>query len=256
MIYITGDTHALMDVRKLDLFFNREVTLRSVTKDDKLIILGDVALFWDGSWNDYHVKKYLQSLPCSVLWIDGNHENFNIIDKLPNVSMFGGLVNDTDGIIHLKRGEVYTIENKRFFTFGGAASVDRAYRVENRTWWAHEMPTTEDYQNGLTNLAKHDFHVNYILTHTVPTFIAHRFTDKIDSYDLPIMDYFAEISNKTTYDKWYFGHWHRDISLENSEFVGMYNLVERLHVDKEHEPSIEELDERSNTDDGFDIGDE
>ena len=42
MIYITGDTHGLIDVSKLD-FFNRTY----VSSDDVLIILGDVGITWD-----------------------------------------------------------------------------------------------------------------------------------------------------------------------------------------------------------------
>lgn len=47
MIFITGDTHGALEIDKVTVFFNEESAKQSLTKDDFLIILGDVGVCWD-----------------------------------------------------------------------------------------------------------------------------------------------------------------------------------------------------------------
>lgn len=82
--------------------------------------------------------------------------------------MFGGNVQihpDANNIIHLMRGEYYTIEGKTFWTMGGATSIDKESRIKDVTWWEAELPTTAEYNHGLEALEKHNNEVDYILTH-------------------------------------------------------------------------------------------
>ena len=37
-------------------------------------------------------------------------------------------------VIHLMRGEIYDIDGKKIFCFGGGYSLDKDYRVPGRTW--------------------------------------------------------------------------------------------------------------------------
>lgn len=78
MIYITGDTHGLNDLAPVKKYFDDgyDPDGRKVTKDDYLIILGDVACCWDGKWHDKKIRKALHELPPTILWLDDNHENF------------------------------------------------------------------------------------------------------------------------------------------------------------------------------------
>lgn len=47
MIYVTGDTHANIDIEKLNT--TKFPQQKNLTKDDYLIICGDFGLCWDGS---------------------------------------------------------------------------------------------------------------------------------------------------------------------------------------------------------------
>ena len=101
--------------------------------------------------------KWLDEKPWTTLFIDGNHENHTRLDKLPLVDMFGSKVGKVnDNIFHLQRGHVYIIEGKKFFTFGGGYSIDKARRITNESWWEREMPNYAEYELGLDNLKKHD----------------------------------------------------------------------------------------------------
>ncbi len=69
MIYITGDKHG-------DLEFVREFCENhpGISRDDVLIILGDVGINYDLNRQEKKVKKMLAKLPITLLCVHGNHE--------------------------------------------------------------------------------------------------------------------------------------------------------------------------------------
>lgn len=98
-----------------------------------------------------------------------NHENHDALDAYPVEFWNGGKVHKiSDSIIHLMRGQVFTIEGKKFFTMGGAESHDKIYRKEGISWWPREMPSNDEYEEGLANLDKVNNQVDYILSHCAP----------------------------------------------------------------------------------------
>lgn len=101
MIYVTGDTHGMKDIAKLQdplLFLATE----RITKDDVLIICGDVAAIWNTGAHEAEAGQYdsrdrmvqdaLISPPWTVLFVDGNHENFDALESLQVIERFGGQV--------------------------------------------------------------------------------------------------------------------------------------------------------------------
>ena len=115
-----------------------------------MIILGDTGICWDDGSHDRWVRKRLQALPVTILWIDGNHENFNLLERYPVIEWKGGMVHliATD-ILHLMRGYCYDITGYRFWVFGGGNSIDKIYRIPEISWWQQEMPNEEEYRRGL-----------------------------------------------------------------------------------------------------------
>lgn len=97
-----------------------------MTKNDYVIICGDFGGVWDGSNEEKYWTKWLKSKNFTTLFIDGNHENFETLYNLPTVEFGGSIAHKVDdGIYHLIRGEVYNIDGKKFFVFGGASSRQR-----------------------------------------------------------------------------------------------------------------------------------
>ena len=121
MIYVTGDTHADLDIGKLAVrFFPQQ---KNLTKDDYLIICGDFGLVWDDSKRERYWQKWLSDKNFTTLWVDGNHENFDYLSTFPLTDRFGGKVREiTPSIYHLDRGQVLTIDGKKIFVMGGASS--------------------------------------------------------------------------------------------------------------------------------------
>lgn len=124
MIYITGDTHADFSRLEEDKFPIQS----DMTKNDYVIICGDFGGVWNYIVESMHEKQWIDWLDnknFTTLFVDGNHENFERLYKYPVEAWHGGKVHKIrNSVIHLIRGEIYDIDNKKFFTFGGARSHD------------------------------------------------------------------------------------------------------------------------------------
>ena len=221
---ITGDTHATLDIGKVVRFFKENEGKYS--EDDHLIICGDVGVCGFSPDTEKETRKILRELPVTVLFVDGNHEHHQRLNDHPVDEWMGGKVHFIESkIIHLMRGQVYDINGTTFFTFGGAHSIDRAYRIEGVDWFPEEIPTHEEYEEGLDNLEKHDYRVDYIITHTAPREVAAALGYGEESDDeTALRRYLQQIADETEYKEWFFGHFHEDEVIEDV-FVALYDEV-------------------------------
>ena len=219
MIYVTGDTHGDMSWVKLNTaHFPQQ---KEMTKNDYLIICGDFGGIWDGSKTDDYILDTYEKRKFTTLFIDGNHENFNLLNAYPVTEWNGGKVHVIrPSVIHLMRGQVYTINGKKIFTFGGAESIDKWHRTEGISWWPQEVPSFEEFKEAEENLIKNDLKVDYIITHAAPYGIG--FVD----YD-PVTAMLKDIRTNVSFKKWYCGHYHRDYD-EFGIFRFLFNDIVRL----------------------------
>ena len=96
------------------------------------------------------------------------------------------------------------------------------FRIRDFSWWDLELPTEEEMQNGIKNLEKVNYKVDYIISHCCPTSIQ---TLLNPSYKKDILtDYLQEVSEKCEFKKWYFGHYH-DYKQVNSQFTLLYEDI-------------------------------
>lgn len=222
-IILAGDTHGLINMDKVTEYFECN---DDFTKKDYLIILGDAGVLWNGV-EDADVQEILNNLPVTTLWIDGNHENFDLLEEYPDADWHGGRVHFiTNSIIHLARGQVFEIDGLTFFTFGGGNSIDKRFRKLGQSWWPEEMPSDYEYEEGLKNLEKVDWKVDYVLTHTCPGYVASQLVDDIYPGEEALQRYFDQIAEKLEFEEWFFGHWHMDESVDN--FRCLYNDILEL----------------------------
>ena len=129
MIFITGDTHSNIDVAKLT---TREFKKQSqLTRKDYVIICGDFGCVWDEGKHDRYWLNWHENKNYTTLFVDGNHENFNLLENYPVKEWNGGRIHELrPHVYHLMRGQVFTLDNKTFFTMGGASSTDKHNRKE------------------------------------------------------------------------------------------------------------------------------
>ena len=227
MVYLCGDTHGFIDTQKIEKWAQD----KTFTPKDILIILGDSGILWSKGDND--VINFWKQFPFYTFFIDGNHDNHELIDNLPDVNGFGYVANK---IYHLKRGKVYKIAGKNFFTFGGGVSIDKNMRKEGISYWKRELPSYMELKNGIENLARYNFKVDYVLTHTAPMQVASKILKILEiegqsiSYNEEengLRNYFSSLIEdyNLKFNAWYFGHFHTDRTIywNYHKFHCLYN---------------------------------
>lgn len=159
MVFISGDAHGNFDkiynfARKMQLSIN-----------DSIIILGDMGLCWRRDMQDFYYNTQLWEsfeYKCKLFWLEGNHENYDIIQKLPKEN---NMRKCSDNIYMLERGQVYNFEGKKILTIGGADSVDKFRRIKHLSWWEQEQISDEDVARVEPG------YYDYVLTHCCPSHI-------------------------------------------------------------------------------------
>ena len=230
--FVTGDIHGNPQLSLSSSMFPQG---KHLSKDDVVIILGDFGLFWSKYRTIKEEKhlKWLDNQPWTTCFIDGNHENFDLLDKLPQKQKFGGIVGIAGySIYHLLRGNIYNINNHSFLALGGAHSCDRFYRTWGKSMWIQEEITQENIDLAISNLSKSSYSVDYILTHCAPIEFAKyaipsEFTYKPDPSEEKLS--FLKSSIPLSYRQWYFGHYHNNAK---DPFMGywtcLYDVVEEI----------------------------
>lgn len=224
---VTGDIHGTLDIGKIvDFFYGRE---DEFTKDDYLIVCGDVCVCGFCSEDQSETRDILRNLPVTTLFIDGNHENFSKLNAYGTEEWNGGKVHFVENdIIHLMRGQVYNISGTSFFTFGGAYSIDKMSRIEGITWFPEEIPTQEEYEEAWGNLEAANFEVDYVLSHTGPREVAAAMGyGELSDDEIELRRFLQNVADSITFKAWYFGHFHEDTEIEEL-FYCLYNDMVEL----------------------------
>lgn len=254
MIYITGDTHS--DFTRFTKKRRGRLPFK-LTEKDIVIVCGDLGLLWckDKTF-DYNLD-WMSRLPFKILWVAGNHENYDMIEEYNIEEWHGGKVRHIlrNKIIYLERGQVFKIEGKKFFTFGGASSHDiqggildiddpaytekritaiksgLPYRVKGISWWEQELPSETEMKEGIANLEKIDYRVDYVITHCCSS----KIQDKLERYhgggnstklygkDV-LTEYFDALENRMEYKRWYCGHYHVNMDVDEKHTV-LYQMI-------------------------------
>ncbi len=206
MVFITGDLHG-------EYARFSDPAVRRLKKGDTLIVCGDFGFLWKGGKKEEALLKKIGNKPYTVLFLDGRHENYDLLNAYPVTEWNGGRVQVLCGtLIHLLRGERYTIEGETYFTFGGGESPDHDMRAEAGAWWEAEMPTPAEMRHGLETLMQADKKVDYILTHE-PSGKCRGLLESRGARLNGLNIYFNQIEEHVAYKRWFFGCQHLDKTL-------------------------------------------
>lgn len=203
MIYITGDTHGDYDD------FSVRIEKCGIGEGDTVIVCGDFGFVWGTPQHNRYLEK-LTAYPFNIVFVDGNHENFDMLEEYEETEWNGGKVHKVAvNIYHLMRGQYFEIEGKTFYSFGGAYSIDKSMRSPGRSWWPQELPDNEEYNTGMKNLEKHGYKVDYVLTHTIPQTAVYYLGIVPDYHDSELTGHFDYLyMDKLEFKKWFAGHFH------------------------------------------------
>jgi DNA repair exonuclease SbcCD nuclease subunit len=148
------------------------------------------------------------------------------------------------------RGQVFEIDGKKIFTFGGARSHDisggilelndpnfrakkkkpdqgyEPYRINHLTWWEREMPSQEEMDEGRRNLEENDYTVDFIVSHCAASSTVALISHGAFEPDT-LTTYLEEIRQKTEFKKWFFGHYHENRNVNANEIL-LYEQIIRV----------------------------
>lgn len=243
MIYLTGDIHG----NPTRFSVNNFPEQKELTRNDFIIILGDFGGIWSNSKEEKYWLDWLNDKPFTTLFVDGNHENYDLLYSYPVVDFLGGKAHKiSENIYHLMRGYVFNICDKKFFAFGGASSHDiedgildpndfediiefkrvytnwrkykKLFRVRGISWWKEELPTEEEMKRGEKSLSDVNYEVDYIITHCLPQELASVLGFKNSDC---LTRYFDDLlHNDLKFVKWYCGHYHCE-----KQIFGKFNIL-------------------------------
>ena len=261
---------------------------KEMGKEDYVIICGDFGGVWDvdrlrvrESPSEKAGLNWLEKKPFTTLFVPGNHENYDRLtgcsneklmdswfyakmpkkekEKLrlgyPQEEWHGGRVRRLrPSVLMLERGDIFEIDWKSCFAFGGARSHDiqdgildpadypdeAAFKKDYRTrkswmirvrgvsWWDAEMPSQEEMDRGRRNVAAFmETHgqIDFVFTHDAPA------SDKIvlglDGTDA-LNRYLESLRDTMKYDKWFYGHLHDNRRVTENHYL-LYEQIIRIH---------------------------
>lgn len=245
MIWVTGDTHGDWVHRlNMDTFPEQ----KEMTKEDYVIICGDFGIWRDSAQQRWYLK-WLEERNFTTLFIDGNHSNFDVLDSYPVSEWHGGKVHFINpSVIHLMRGQIFNIEEKIFFTFGGAASHDiqdgileiddprikswrkdpyKMYRINHVSWWEREMPNEEEMAEGRENLELAGNKVDFVVTHCAPSSTQAILSGGFYESD-KLTNYLETIKSGIDYKRWFFGHYHINQAVSDKD-IALFEQIVRIN---------------------------
>lgn len=170
-----------------------------------IIACGDFGYWVHLPWGRKYLNKVAQlaeSYNIHILWVDGNHENHDILRELVEKHGDKAPINTPNEWVQwIPRGCKFKIGDTTFMGYGGAYSVDWMHREEGRTWWRGELinPYHVDQLS--------EDHVDFLVTHEAPLGKEISYKD-----DIPVSvsqrALVSEIVNKVTPDVVVSGHHH------------------------------------------------
>ena len=255
-VFLTGDIHSNIHRFSTDVFYEQKEF--SGDKDDNTIIVcGDFGIIWNAVETKEEEWKlnWLEDKPFTTVFVCGNHDNHPRIAMYPVKEWNGGLVHEIrPHVLHLIRGEIYTIESKKFFAFGGASSHDiqdgildpadfddydefrktwkkwdneyRMFRVKGLTWWDTELPNQDEMNDGIANLEEHNWKVDFIITHSPPASIIAQLGHGLYEQD-KLTEYLEQVRLNTEYEKWFMGHMHINRAMNDKDIL-IYEQIVRI----------------------------
>ncbi len=211
--FVCGDFHGGLDIRKISGKVWKES--RDLSREDVLIQLGDFGLVWVEDKEEKYWLDWLNERPYTFTFVDGNHENFDLLQKYPCEEKWGGEVSRIrDNVFWLRRGEVYEINGKSILALGGATSTDKHLRIPGKSWWPEEIWSfVETLYISEQALSKE---IDIVVSHTCPADYKRMLVQSwYDNIGCKVSVEMSElIRNGLKPKQWHFGHFHTDTTFK------------------------------------------
>ena len=223
MILLLGDIHG--DYKVLE----HAIQLAEQTNAAAIIQVGDFGLFRGaGMANETHFYKVARNSKIPVYFIDGNHDDCDRWAEYTDVARVWSDAN----LFYIPRGTVMELDGRTIACMGGAASIDKAWRLKDGAHWTPtENISPAEILRLLTN-AK-DKQIDLFITHCPPgSVITQHFDpsaklffevglDWIDPNQLVIEELWHRLGTPMIYS----GHMHRRVEDTSSRILDINELL-------------------------------
>ena len=184
--------------------------IKKLKKGDFLIVCGDFGFVWDGSKREKRILKKIGRKRFYTLFVEGCHENYDLLDECPEEEFCGGKVSVISGrLMRVKRGSVLDLQGNKFFFFGGGQTKEIDIRRESKTWWEQELPTPEEVKQGVITLKENGSEVDYIVTHEPPASMKEFLGFEVRQIS-HMHTFFDAVKNDCKFKMWFFGKAHKN----------------------------------------------
>ena len=194
MVTLIGDLHGL--------YRRYHEILREKDRHPHTIQLGDFGF-------DYETLKNVD--PKDHVFIGGNHDNYDMVNNVPNYLGDFGYVVDFHGL--------------DFFFYRGASSIDREYRTIGVSWWEDEEVNIEGFMQARKLYS--EIKPDVVLTHDCPEFLVQNYIGShARIYQNRTSWALQELFNIHQPKLWCHGHYHvsKTTTINNTKFVCLNEL--------------------------------
>lgn len=182
--------------------------IKSLKKGDMLIVCGDFGFVWDGSRHEQAILKSIGRKRFFTLFVDGCHENFDLLKKYPQREFCGGTVRVISGnLMYMERGSIFDLQGWKFFAFGGGQTKEIDIRRDSKTWYEAELPSTEEVREAVVNIKNAGNRLDYIITHEPPASMKEFLGFEVNQIS-HMHTFFDAVKNDCTFKMWFFGKAH------------------------------------------------
>lgn len=221
MIYITGDLHG--DIERL-----KAKAVKRLKKGDSLIVCGDFGFVWDGSKAELKILKWLGKRRYNLLFVEGIHDNLELLKTFPEEDWNGGRVRVISGKLRqLIRGHVFQLEGMRILAFGGGEKedeLDEEAPPEGRI--EDDLPTLQELDACRERLKGCDNQLDYIVTHQASGAVRQLMNLNSGKERVSYLHrFFDEVRGVCGFKRWFFGSTHQDKYIPPKDLSVFKNVI-------------------------------
>ena len=224
MIYITGDTHG-------DSTRFKQFKVIFPKYRHHLLVCGDFGFVWNGSEQEKRRLAKLERLNCNILFVEGTHDNLDLLLNYPLEQFCGGKVRRiAKNVYWMQRGELFEIEGTTVFAMGGGESSDADERQEGVNWWPAELPSVAEIESARRNIAAARDNVDIVITHHNPR-LGLGLIDEQKQTVNALGAFLSDVARNVRYQHWYFGMDHVDKTI-SPRMTAVFEKVIRFDYKK------------------------
>jgi hypothetical protein len=209
-------------------------------KGDFLIVAGDFGFLWDKTEKEDKILKKIGKKRFYTLFVEGCHDNYDLINSYPVEDFCGGRVHSISGrLFHLCRGSIFNLSGTRVFAFGGGVSNDITERQMQNRWWGEEAVTEDEIETAREVLEDHGNKFDIAVTHEAPASIK-QFLAYESNLLTRIHFFLDEVRNNAQFTHWYFGKLHKN-KIIPPKFTALFDDYIYIPATEKEKKKIEKL---------------